>query len=253
MNHWLNLIQQYSQAYFVPVLIAAVLAYFGGAYMFWRAGKRQFWDTNIVFSLYAFIWLLAVLGGLSGGLMGALIKHGGVGDVQVWLSGFSLVGAYAVAGIGLWYYLRRVHYPFWRIADALVFSLAITQAVMVSGWSLYRWSLSSLPLAIGLWGMAGIVYWVRHRTWAEGRKFGAIMAASFAIIIADALGRSSWQDPIGLRELVTNIGGLVVGVGLIIVRTSSTTRKNVISDLPRGVSQGFRDTFNRAFSSHKPS
>jgi hypothetical protein len=231
-----------------PWLYVSAFGYIIAAYTAWKIGRKQYWQSDVTFS-FVHLWLVGALFGdvLFWSLWQLLHMHPGI--LVPWLSiaGIQLGGWTCVA-----IYTRRVHYPWWRVVDLLALSVS-TGLVPLSSFLFIRQPtltdlvvcIGSLLMTITLW----LLYYLNQQAEIpiQGRIFGFHLVEAGIIVIAVGLLKTSWQQSGGLVELLLCSIGSTIGLGIIILRSSARSRKVILETLPRGVSQSFRETFNRAF------
>lgn len=112
-----------------------VLAFILGTFIIWKEGRRSGYNEEKLLD-YAVVLLVSAL--LGARLFYVLFNIGEFAPdplriFEVWQGGFVFYGALIGGILGAWYYVRKVKWPFFQIADFTVIAAALAAAIAKVG------------------------------------------------------------------------------------------------------------------------
>lgn len=234
-----------------PLSYALPIGGLAAMYAGWSLARRQFLSVNKIFNLITISVLFGWLTGLIIQLTSLSITLNSFNFSHLWVHPRPLVvlGGYIVMALAASRYIRAIRYPYWRTIDMLSAALAILLTFLLLGWSIQMLELWPFVITVGAMASAGVVVWTTVKTERYGLATGLHLATVFVTVGTARLLVPAWQEITTNVEWTAVIIGGVAGVTVMVLRASSRSEKAILQDIPRGVSQSFRDTFSRAFRS----
>jgi hypothetical protein len=224
-----------------PELYTFPAAYLVSAYLFWRQGKRQYWDTRVIFNMVGITTLLAIVA------WATMVQIESRWSTVREISHVQPALITTIALSGLWFYTRRVRYPWRRVADVGAAAGGCAMSILSMS-NILNGALVPIVWLSGSVILIVVLIFLRASIKTDGRAAGMYLCALALLSIATVFMReSAWQQRSTLIELFLYGCGVIGGI-VLIINSGSAYRQMHVWDLPRGVSQGFRDTFSRAFA-----
>ena len=232
-----------------PLVYAGLLGGLGAYYAVWAATRKQYLSVNKLFNLFT----LMMVSGLVAAMVLQMVQlqswqdgwqwHDAVVHLRPWTSVIAYVVLY-LAGLR---YLREIRFPYWRSLDIASLGLTVWWMCMCVGWAVYVWHWARLVAVMGaLIGGVGII-WLYRKVDKPGLISALHISWFFGILTLMHYMIPAWQESLSVVEWIVDGSGIAVGVLIVVFRLSAKSEKMLLQDIPRGVSQGFRDTFSRAF------
>jgi hypothetical protein len=237
------------------VAVAIVLAF----YLVWALAKQQYLGVFQQFDVLAI--------SLAAGTIGIFIAQAFFPGYWSWpwppqqlvaalkqpFTIVALVTGYSLAGLATWWYIRRIHYPYWRVMDSNSLGLSLIELGWLLGVVLQELSLS-LAIATVVWAIifSGLLV-IYHKTDRPGLTTSLHVVALFGFCLALQGMLVSWQGTSSIVEYAIGGLGLIGGSIVLLTRWRVTVPRPTLSQLPAGVSQKFRDTFSRSLGAKQPS
>jgi hypothetical protein len=243
------------QPTFYTTLVALVLAF----YLVWALARQQYLGAFQQFDVLA----ISLSAGLVGLFVGQLFFPGYLAlpwplayAADLLRQPFTIVAvfcAYVVAAVVSWRYIRRIRYPYWRVMDSNVLGVALVELGWLIGLLLIDTTIT-LAIVTVSWAIILVALLVLyHKADKPGLTVGAHLVALFSLCLLLQYLFITWQ---GLSSGVEYaIGGIGVLVGLAILARNLRLKvpHTTLTQLPVGVSQKFRETFNRTLVTKQPS
>lgn len=255
----MDFLHQLAAAAAHPNLYSTLIALVVAFYMAWALARQQYLGVYQHFDVLALTLVAGIVG-----LFGLQIVYPGyinapwpLGNVsQALRQPFlitSLAFSYLMAGLVAWRYVRRIHYPFWRVMDTNVLAVSL----VVLGWLLGEViAAPSAPLAVAAGGWAFyfvISLLLYQRLERPGIVSGLHLVAISAMCAALQFTLGPWRGMLSIVEYGTAGLGIFLGLLVIVIRLRVSVPHTTLPQLPVGVSQKFRETFSRALLFRQPS
>lgn len=242
-----------------PNLYTTLVALFFGFYIVWVLARQQYLGVFAHFDLV----VLTASGVIVGALVGQLVFPGYLEIpssleqiAAAWrqpFSIFTLLFGYVLAGAAGWLYIRHIRYPFWRTMDSTVVGLSLVELGWLIGLLIAQ---PTIPVAITTAAIA-IVFLVLLIIQQRFARPGVATSLHILLIFAICLGLRvtlvSWQGESSIVEYVSGGIGVITGALFAVIRMRWKVSPVTLNQLPVGVSQKFRETFNRAKIVKQPS
>ena len=238
-----------------PLPYAALFGFWLSLYIVWSLARKAYLGT--IPTMNAFTFAVAGLWAGSSAVysLRQLLLHQAFSWHWLTLHPNAIelfAGVVVSAGLTVWY-VRRIRYPFWKMTDMVSIGLLTMEVFLVSSWLIIVRSLAASLAAVVLLAALGLGWFC----YLKITKVGIVTALHLiGLFTAAAVVRHlapSWQHSVTGVEWLADWVGVFCGVVVAALRISSRSRQIVFTDIPRGVSQSFRETFAKVIASRRPS
>ena len=232
-----------------PMLYISLFGLLACLYTAWTIARRQYLGVDKLFNAVS----LALLSGWVAAVVAQWLasQHPWnqitLADAWVHPRPIAVFVGYAAIALIASRYIMKIRYPYWRTMDMVALSLTVFGMIMVVGWSLTRLELGSLVASVVALLGSAVLIMVYSKIERHGLATGLHLVVFFSIILSARFLIPSWQESLTSVKWFLDVGGLLIGVTIVILRASTKSEKIILQDIPRGVSQGFQETFTRAF------
>jgi hypothetical protein len=242
-----------------PNLYSTLIALIAAFYIAWAMARQQYLGVYQHFDVLALTLIFGIAGIFAGqiffpGYLNAPWPPVHIAEaLQRPFLITSLSFGYILAGLATWRYIRRIHYPFWRVMDTNVLAVSL----IVLGWLLGEViAMPSVPLAVAAGGWA--LYFVASLLIYQRLERPGLLSGLHVVAIAAMCGALqftlvSWRGMLSIVEYSTVALGIFLGLVVIVIRLRVSVPHTALPQLPVGVSQKFRETFSRALLFRQPS
>jgi hypothetical protein len=247
MNFLLHL---FSQPTLYSICVALVLAF----YIVWVLARQQYLGTFQQFNLLTISLVAMTVAAVlcqvlfPGYLNLPTSQTEVVTALRQPFTILSLLCAYMAAILASWYYLRRIHYPFWRMMDSNVIGISL----VALGW-LVGTLIRQPGIALGVATIIlALIFLAQLALYQKIERTGVVCAANtvatFGVCLAVQYVLVPWQVPSSVVEYVAGGVGIAAGLVALIIRLRWKVPHTTLTQLPTGVSQKFRETFSTLIS-----
>jgi len=234
-----------------PITYAFIFGLLTMFYTAWTLAHRQYLGVEKLFNLVSIALVTGWVSSLATQWVVTQQSFAAISLQSFWIHPTSIVVLAGYTGISLIAsrYILKIRYPYWRTMDMLAISLAVFETIAIIGWSITQIELGSLAAVTASIVSLGIILLIYFKVERHGLATGIHLMTIFGVLILTRLLIPSWQESMTGVEWALDIGGILLGLTLSILRVSSRSEKVILQDIPRGVSQSFQETFTRAFKS----
>lgn len=231
------------------MLYAVIIGVLGGLYTVWSLARRQYLSVDKLFNTLS----LAICAGYAA----SLITQSVINQVwqrpltlsDLWINPRSLVVLVAVIAMFLVSskYITSIRYPYWKVMDMLALGLTVVIWCLLAGWLVIQPHWGSIIAVASMLFIIGGLFYLYVRVDRPGLTFAVHITTLFMLTAGIRHIITSWQLSMSGVEWIAEGLGVALGLLLVGLRVSARSEKVILQDIPRGVSQSFRDTFTRTF------
>lgn len=234
-------------AYLVPLGVVAAM------YTSWALARRQYLSVNKLFNAtffalvfgWAAAWLVQVL------LTSTAFDRLDLWDLWIHPRPIIVLTGYIAIAFVVSRYILSIRYPYWRTMDMVSAALAVFLAALSIGWAIQDPQLGAFVTAIIAVVAAAAIIGAQIRWGRHGIVTAVHLLTLFGVVSVTRFLIPSWQQSTtNVEWTAIGLGG-IWGLGLLAIRISNRSERVILQDIPRGVSQGFQDTFTKAFKSKR--
>lgn len=223
-------------AFILP--ICATLSLFVGSFLFWRAGRRELIESNLLFDTFFAGLAGFVAGGRIFDFILSLFSHSFSLKRLIFFniySGFSFYGAVLGLIVAVYLLLRRQNIKYLAIFDLIAAPLALARAIFLLGLALKLYINRERDLnfyfSLSLFLVYFICFWVIKRL--EKKKRFAGFFISFYLMFTSIFGIifafSKKEQPLVFKNIpaITFMLVLFLAIGLVVWYFEGNTKKKI--------------------------
>ena len=212
------------QAFLQPTTITVAIALLLAFYLVWALARQHYLGVYQQFDILA----ISLSAGIVSAFLAQLVYPSHLSlpwppdrAAQALSQPFTIVAlfaAYLGSGLATWRYIRRIHYPYWRVMDVNVLGLSLVALGWMAGIIVQQYS---IPLVVGtiFWAIiCAILLIAYHRVDRPGVTVGLHLASMWLMVIGLQYALVSWQGNGSIVEYALATTAALVGLGVVILR-----------------------------------